>query len=71
MRGAPYLTLGDSLMDLKALLIKNAEIDARIESEKEQARVAALEAQLEAAKPKPKPRRKAKAATQEAVDNGE
>ena len=58
-------------MDLKSLLIKNSEIDARIESEKEQTRIAALEAQLEAVKPKPKPRRKAKAATQEAVDNGE
>lgn len=56
-------------MDLKALLIKNAEIDARIESEKEQARIAALEAQLEAAKPKR--RRKAKPAKQEVVDNGE
>lgn len=58
-------------MDLKALLIKNAEIDARIESEKKQARIAALEAQLEAAKPKPKPRRKAKADTQEAIDHAE
>lgn len=53
-------------MDLKALLTKNAQIDARIAAEKEQARIGALKAELDAAKPKRT--RKAKPAVEEPTD---